>query len=185
MANRRQADVYALKAGMLALTTPTSDRLSEAVRRPAEAVGVGWEAGLADLIVAVRGGVPIRLGQIATVEDGLEDARSLARLNGQRAVSLLVRRQSGKNLLDVATSVKERLDELRGRLPKGYTLIVAEDLSVFVDENISEAQGELIRGATLAVLVILLFLRMPETEGTVKVEAQLDAETPVRAPSRS
>jgi WD40 repeat protein len=41
-----------LKAGMFALTTPTSDRLSDAVRRPAEAVGVGWEAGLADQIVA-------------------------------------------------------------------------------------------------------------------------------------
>ena len=112
-----------------------------------------------DLIVAVRGGVPIRLGQIATVEDGLEDARSLARLNGERAVSLLVRRQSGKNLLEVAAAVKERLDELRGRLPQGYELIVAEDLSVFVEESIGEAQGELIRGGTLAVLVILLFLR--------------------------
>ena len=112
-----------------------------------------------DLIVAVRRGVPIRLGQLATVEDGLEDARSLARLNGQRAVSLLVRRQSGENLLEVAVAVKERLDELRARLPEGYTLIVAEDLSVFVDESISEAQGELIRGGTLAVLVILLFLR--------------------------
>ena len=112
-----------------------------------------------DLIVAVRRGVPIRLGQLATVEDGLEDARSLARLNGQRAVSLLVRRQSGENLLEVAVAVKQRLDELRGRIPQGYALIVAEDLSVFVEESISEAQGELIRGGTLAVLVILLFLR--------------------------
>jgi HAE1 family hydrophobic/amphiphilic exporter-1 len=73
-----------------------------------------------ELIVAVRGGVPIRLGQVATVEDGLEDARSLARLNGQRAVSLLVRRQSGKNLLEVAVAVKQRLAELRGRLPAGF-----------------------------------------------------------------
>jgi len=112
-----------------------------------------------DLVVANRGGTPVRLRDVAWVEDGQEDFRSLARLGGQRAVSLLVRRQSGENVLAVANGVKERLEELRRRLPEGYRLIVAQDHSIFIDESIREAEGELLRGGALAVLVILLFLR--------------------------
>ena len=110
-----------------------------------------------ELIVATRNGVPIRLRDVAWVEDGLEDFRSLSRLDGRRAVSLLVRRQSGENLLAVAGAVKARLAEVE--IPEQYNLIVAQDLSIFVDQSISEAEGELLRGGILAVLVILAFLR--------------------------
>jgi hydrophobic/amphiphilic exporter-1 (mainly G- bacteria), HAE1 family len=51
------------------------------------------------------------LRDVAWVEDGLEDERSLAQLNGQRAVSLLVRRQSGSNTLAVANAVKQRIEQ--------------------------------------------------------------------------
>ena len=112
-----------------------------------------------DLIVTYRGGAPLRLRDVAWVEDGMEDRRSLARLNGQPAVSLLVRRQSGANMLAVANAVKDRLGDVETSLPENYELTVAQDLSTFVDESISEAQGELLRGGVLAVLVILLFLR--------------------------
>ncbi len=116
-------------------------------------------ADFEDLVVANRNGTPIHLQDVAYVEDGREDFRSLARLNGRRAVSLLLRRQSGTNMLQVANTVKERLDELRADLPEQYELTIAQDLSIFVDESISEAQGELFRGGALAVIVILIFLR--------------------------
>ena len=112
-----------------------------------------------DIIVANLGGTPLRVSDVAWVQDGLEDERSLARLNGQRAVSLLVRRQTGQNTLAVAEGVKKQLDKIRQQLPEGYRLTIAQDLSVFVDESISEAKGELFRGGFLAVVVILLFLR--------------------------
>jgi HAE1 family hydrophobic/amphiphilic exporter-1 len=112
-----------------------------------------------DLVITYRDYVPIRIGDVASVEDGTEDFRSLSRLNGQRAVSLLVRRQSGENLVAVAQAVRQRLDQLRAELPAGYDLVLAQDLSTFVSDSISEAQRELLRGGTLAVLVILLFLR--------------------------
>lgn len=115
--------------------------------------------GFLDLAITYRNRVPIRVRDVAYVEDGIEDYRSLSRLNGQRAVSLLVRRQSGENLLAVAVAVKERLAEIEGDLPAGYKLILAQDLSVFVADSLHEAQRELLRGGTLAVLVILLFLR--------------------------
>lgn len=112
-----------------------------------------------DLIIANRDGAPIRLREVAWVEDGMEDFRSLARLNGRRAVSLQLRRQSGTNLLQVANTVKQRLSETRDHLPRGYQLSIAQDLSIYIDESIREAQGELLRGGALAVLVIMLFLR--------------------------
>jgi len=96
---------------------------------------------------------------VAFVEDGSEDFRSLSRLNGQRAVSLLVRRQSGENLLAVANGVKAELGQIASDLPEGFELILAQDLSVFVADSFRESQGELLRGGSLAVLVILLFLR--------------------------
>ncbi len=111
------------------------------------------------LVIATHGRTPIRLGDVAYVEDGLEDFRSLARLNGKRAVSLLVRQQSGSNTLAVANSVKDRLDESRKILPEGYQLTVAQDLSRFVQESFDEARHELFRGGILAVVVIIFFLR--------------------------
>ena len=112
-----------------------------------------------ELIVTRRSGVPIRLRDLAWIEDGMEDLRSIARLDGTRAVSILVRRQSGTNMLRVARAVKDRLADVRPTLPENFELTVAQDLSVFVEQSIDEAEGELLRGGVLAVLVILFFLR--------------------------
>lgn len=112
-----------------------------------------------ELTIAKRQSGPIYLKDVAYVEDGMKDFRSLSRLNGERAVSLMVRRQSGTNLLAVAEAVKEQLGEVQQSLPQGYEIVLAQDLSIFVSQSVDEAQGELLRGGTLAVLVILLFLR--------------------------
>ncbi|HMO13025.1 MAG TPA: efflux RND transporter permease subunit [Pirellulaceae bacterium] len=111
------------------------------------------------IVIAHRQGVPVYLRDVAIVEDGMEDFRSLSRLNGQRAVSLQIRRQSGENMLAVATEVKKRLDSIRADLPNEYQLTLTQDLSRFVKNSVDEAQGELVRGGLLAVLVILIFLR--------------------------
>lgn len=116
-------------------------------------------ADFENIVVAHRQGTPIRLKDVATVEDGMEDFRSLSRLNSQRAVSLQVRRQSGENMLAVATEVKKRLANIESDLPDRYELTMTQDLSLFVADSVNEAQGELLRGGVLAVLVILLFLR--------------------------
>jgi len=113
-----------------------------------------------NIVVADRGGVPIRLRDVAHVEDGMEDCRSLAKLGGKRAVSLLVRRQSGKNMVAVANAVKARLGEIQELIEEqGIDLTVVQDNSIFVNQSIEEAEGELMRGAVLAVLVIFFFLR--------------------------
>jgi HAE1 family hydrophobic/amphiphilic exporter-1 len=112
-----------------------------------------------DLVLATRPSGLVRLRDVAFVEDGMEDERSIARLNGQRAVSLSIRQQSGTNMVTVADAVKEKLDAIRDSLPEGYELLLVQDLSEFVARSVADAQGELLRGGGLAVLVILLFLR--------------------------
>ena len=112
-----------------------------------------------DLVITYRRQTPVRIRDVASVEDGMEDLRSLSQLNDTRAVSVLVRRRSGANLLAVATDVKAQLDDIRRTLPPGHDLVLAQDLSTFVADSLNEAQTEMLRGGVLAVLVILLFLR--------------------------
>ena len=112
------------------------------------------------LIVSSIDGAVVRLEQVAFVEDGLEDQRSISRLNGSSAISISIRQQSGKNMVAVADKVKEELDTIRQSvLPAGYELLIIQDNAEFVEASVDEAQGELVRGGALAVIVILLFLR--------------------------
>ncbi|WP_013627301.1 efflux RND transporter permease subunit [Rubinisphaera brasiliensis] len=111
------------------------------------------------LVVKEDQGKVVRLEQVANIEDGLEDQRSMARLNGQPAISLSVRQQSGTNMVGIANEAKAELAKIEADLPDGYELLIVQDNSEFVESSTNEAQGELLRGGALAVLVILLFLR--------------------------
>jgi HAE1 family hydrophobic/amphiphilic exporter-1 len=75
----------------------------------------------ADIIVAQRASGPIYVRDLGTVEDGMMDERSVSRLNGDRAVSLLIRRQSGTNAVEVAAAAKAALAEITRGLPQGFT----------------------------------------------------------------
>ncbi|MBI2835233.1 MAG: efflux RND transporter permease subunit [Acidobacteria bacterium] len=111
------------------------------------------------VLVAERSTGPIYVRDVAMVEDGVEDERSLSRLNGQRAVSLLIRRQSGTNAVAVAHAIKNALTELRPTLPQGFQMVIANDLSEFIEESVGEVRFHLAFGGLLAVLVIFFFLR--------------------------
>jgi len=111
------------------------------------------------IVVSQRPTGPVYLRDVALVEDGMADERSLSRLNGERAVSLLIRRQSGTNTVEVAHLAKAALEELRTNLPAGYTMILADDTSKFIEESIGDVKFDLLFGGLLAVAVIFLFLR--------------------------
>jgi hydrophobic/amphiphilic exporter-1 (mainly G- bacteria), HAE1 family len=111
------------------------------------------------IIVANRNGRPIRISDIATVEDGVEEIRSLARLNGQPAVVLEVRKQSGTNSLEVIEGVKNRIEELRAGLPNDFQITYANDTSEFINESFHAVQEHLILGGILASLVVFIFIR--------------------------
>ena len=89
----------------------------------------------------------------------MAEERTVSRLNGKRGVSLLVRRQSGENTVEVAKAVKQELARIRAELPPGYEMAVALDSSVFITAAIRDVGIDIAYGAALAAFVVLLFLR--------------------------
>jgi HAE1 family hydrophobic/amphiphilic exporter-1 len=110
------------------------------------------------IIVVNREGNPIRIADVARVEEGSEEERSVALVNGERAVSLDVLKVSGANTVDVADGVKVALDELRGQLPKGASLTVVRDNSITIRQSVDDVIHELLIGALLTVIIVMLFL---------------------------
>ncbi|MDY7229511.1 efflux RND transporter permease subunit [Hyalangium rubrum] len=114
---------------------------------------------LRNLIIASPAGAPVRIRDVANVIDGPEEARSGARFNGQRAVALVVRKQSGANTVQVASDVMESLEELGVLLPQGAKVGLVTDGSKFIRSSIHAVQEDMILGGVLAVVIVLVFLR--------------------------
>jgi len=113
----------------------------------------------ADVVVATRGGYQVKIKDIGYIEDGVEEVRSEARLNGKPAVTLIVSKQSGQNTVAVARAVKERLREIEPTLPPNYELRVIGDNSIFIENALHSIEEHLIVGSILAVVVVFFFLR--------------------------
>jgi len=111
------------------------------------------------LIVADVKGAPIRVADIGRAVDGIEEPRTLSRLNGENAVSLLVRKQSGTNTVQVVDRVRRRLDEVRRILPPDIRVVEVRDLSRFIRRSMHDVQEHLILGAVLASIVVFFFIR--------------------------
>ncbi|MBX6364943.1 MAG: efflux RND transporter permease subunit [Gemmatimonadetes bacterium] len=111
-----------------------------------------------EVIVANRAGQPIRVKDVARVEEGTEEERSLALVNGRRAVSLDLLKVSGANTVDVADAVNAAVAKLRPELPPGVELQVIRDNSVFIRHSVEDVVHELILGAALTIVVVMLFL---------------------------
>ncbi|MDP3910897.1 MAG: efflux RND transporter permease subunit [Gemmatimonadales bacterium] len=113
----------------------------------------------ADMTVANQSGRLVKLGDIARVELGAEDERTVLRYKGVPAVAVAVVRQSKANLIEVADAIRAELPAIQAALPPGVDLISAFDQSVFVTRSISEAEETLVIAAILVILIIFVFLR--------------------------
>jgi HAE1 family hydrophobic/amphiphilic exporter-1 len=111
-----------------------------------------------DVVVATRGGYQVRVKDLGHVEDGTEEIRSEARLNGQPAVTLVVSKQSGQNTVAVAREIKERLAEIEPTLPKNYQMRIIGDNSIFIENSLRAIEEHLILGSIFASIVVFLFL---------------------------
>ena len=110
------------------------------------------------LLVTQRDGQHILLEDLAVVEDGMEDRRSLARFNRMPAIAVGIRKAIGGNLVGLCENVKKELPRLRKMLPPGVELNVPVDSSVFVRENIDELKLTLMLGVLFTGVVCYLFL---------------------------
>jgi HAE1 family hydrophobic/amphiphilic exporter-1 len=115
-------------------------------------------AEFGDIVVRNLDGHPVRVGDVAQVEDGQADVDDVANVNGKSTVLLNIRRQSGTNTVEVVKAVKDRLATVKAALPAGYDIRVVRDLSEFIEASIHNVEEHLIIGSILAALVVLLFL---------------------------
>jgi HAE1 family hydrophobic/amphiphilic exporter-1 len=111
-----------------------------------------------NIVIATRGGVPVYLKDVATIEDSFEEVRQAIRVDGSPALRMSIRKQSGANTVTVANEVKAELGRIQRDFPD---LIVTPlmDSSEYIQESIDNVSSAAIWGSILAVLVLFLFLR--------------------------
>jgi hydrophobe/amphiphile efflux-1 (HAE1) family protein len=125
------------------------------VRAEGEAIDI---AAFANLVITYKDGAPVRLKDVAVVEDGLEDRRRLGRTMGQPAVSMGITKLRGANAVAVGRAVNQKVEELKSQLPEGLTFVVNWDTTVFVERAIEEILFTLVLASLLTGLVCWLFL---------------------------
>ena len=110
------------------------------------------------IAISTRGNYAVKLSDIGYAEDGSEELRTSARLNGEPAVTLIVAKQSGTNTVAVADEIKARLEEIKPTLPANVRTQVIGDSSIFIKAAVQSIQTHLIEGSILAAIVVFVFL---------------------------
>ena len=113
---------------------------------------------LRGIVVKKAEGAPVYLRDVALVEDGFEDVRSIARFGGQTAQGLGIKKQRGSNTVAVARAVRTSLDEIRKDMPEGMRADITFDTSIFVERSVRDIQHELGFAVLLTALVCWMFL---------------------------
>lgn len=115
---------------------------------------------LAELIVSTNTGVPIRLKDVATIEDGITDNRQVARYNGKPTVGLGMVKIANANTVDIIREVERRLEQdIRPNLPPGMNLEISTNDSIFINQMVASLKEHLIEGTLLAAIIVFIFLR--------------------------
>ena len=110
------------------------------------------------IIVARKNTTPIRLNQVATVNDGAQEVESLALYNGQRTLLMTVQKAQDENTIDVIDGLNKTVAEMKAQLPAGVRLEQVQDGSRPIRVGVANVRQTLIEGALLTVLIVFLFL---------------------------
>jgi multidrug efflux pump len=111
------------------------------------------------VVIKAVNGMPIRIGDVARVEQGPLSERTSTRLNGREAITLGVIRNATANPLDLSAAVRQMIPKIKENLPPGIEIEVANDNSVFIDRSIKAVYQTILEAMVLVSLVIFVFLR--------------------------
>ncbi len=111
------------------------------------------------VVIKAINGMPIRIGDVARVEQGPLSERTSTRLNGRDAITLGVIRNATANPLDLSAAVRKMIPKIKENLPPGIEIEIANDNSVFIDRSIKAVYETIVEAMVLVALVIFLFLR--------------------------
>ncbi|HKW32667.1 MAG TPA: efflux RND transporter permease subunit [Candidatus Acidoferrum sp.] len=117
-----------------------------------------------EIVIGTRGGTPVRMRDVAQVEDGAQELRTWSSLfrkysSAEDVVSIQVLRQSGVNTVRVADNVRAKVQELRSQLPPGVQLQIVHDISEFIKASVHSLLEHLILGSILASFIVWVFIR--------------------------
>lgn len=113
---------------------------------------------ISETVVTIKGGTPIRVGDIAEVEDSWQEITHLSRINGEEGLNLQIYKQSGSNTVEVAQAVKAEIAKINLDLPQ-IKIFTISDQSKYIEQSISDVGFSAIIGGILAVLILFLMLR--------------------------
>ncbi|CAN7420276.1 efflux RND transporter permease subunit [Acidovorax sp. LjRoot74] len=174
-ATKREINIY-LNPQALEAFGVTPEQVATAVRNENQDLPVGAIRSLAQervvqidarmerpedfgrIIVARKNGAPVRLDQVARVNDGAQEVESLALYNGQRTLLLSVQKSQGENTIEVVDGLNAAVAELKNQLPPGVRLESIGDSSRPIRVAVNNVRQTLIEGAILTVLIVFLFL---------------------------
>ena len=125
------------------------------VRAEGEAIDL---EGFRNLVLTYRDGAPVRLKDVAVVEDGLEDRRRIYRAMGEPAVGFGVTKLRGANAVQLGRAVRAKVAEIGKQLPEGLFIVINFDTTLFVERAIEEILFTLVMAALLTSLVCWVFL---------------------------
>ncbi|HLV95815.1 MAG TPA: efflux RND transporter permease subunit, partial [Candidatus Acidoferrales bacterium] len=111
------------------------------------------------MIIAYRKGAPVRLDQVATVTDSVQDDKNMNWINAEPGIILAVQRQPGSNTIDIVNAVRGLLPRFESVLPPAMHLAVEYDKSISIRDSVNDVKFTLFLAIILVVLVIFLFLR--------------------------
>ncbi len=112
-----------------------------------------------DLVVSYRSGMAVRLADLATVEESVEDLRVSGVVNGTPSVMVIVSRQPGANIIETVDSIRTLIPQLESSLPGGVNLSVVLDRSPPIRGSLHDVEFSLLLSGMLVVLVVFWFLR--------------------------
>ncbi len=113
---------------------------------------------LENLVVGEAGGLPVELGEIARVEDTLQEMEPITRINQQPTVALGAQAQSDANTVEVARNIKAEMERLEETLPGEIQFQIAVDQSIFIEDSIDSIVDMGLVGGLLAMIILWLFL---------------------------
>ena len=111
------------------------------------------------LIIAYRNGAPVRLSDVASVEDSVEDVRNAGLVNGKPAVPLILFRQPGANIIETVDRVSNMLPQLNASIPRAIKMSIVMDRTTTIRSSLAHVEINLVISAILVILVVFAFLR--------------------------
>jgi HAE1 family hydrophobic/amphiphilic exporter-1 len=120
-----------------------------------------------NITILSKNGYPVKVGDVAHIEDSVAEPESVASVDGKPAVVLQIRKQSGTNTVEVVNALKERAAELQKDLPKGWSMRIIRDQSEYVISAVNAVKEHLILGSLFAALIVWFFLSSPKLRTAV------------------